>query len=641
MLPNLLSSVACAISAGTYTDSADITVYIPETTSRTILSATIIAYAYNTVYANSSNPSGWGIRCSCDGGSNWTTSVIAGMYAESDENFGHLMVADVTAEFTARFSGASDTVRWGYYIYASAVTTSFGNVSAKLVITYEYDDTAHATRVKTVRIPIESLNGRLTTSYAQIRQGSVVDQIPQLTGSGSPFLPEASVVLRQVFLELWGNTLPNSVTDSTVTLRLDAGGTTYAYTGFDNTQDSSTFIRLMWDLTAETFTAAKALYGISAAETSLGFLGGWLTVTYEYDNSSSTTILNSLYMGMDNTEKDITTTGDNDQTTFEFYAEEPGTLTLKQSGIFFNYLCSSTSTTLNIKVGSQTLTGYTPTADGAMCGQESIIHRIDSGGYRGAGFTLARGRNEIITNFYATSETRIGNVSQTAIINYTSGSHASGDGIYSHSVFTPIWGSNRAVATILKLDDGKTPPINEANNFIVNVSPVIYSSGLCATLDYAGLAFEVQSGELDSVGWVFGLRVISTGVAENGCGMHVGNFTNLFRQFTAQAGGLPVLTTTNRYWYLQGTSKQYGLGLWHTYHTITFTISGTVTDYVTGDGSGITVKLYKDSGVYIGSATTSAGGGYTYTWYDNTEEVFAYAEIDATHVGASVTAVAA
>ncbi len=274
MLPNILTQVTQAASAGTYTDSADLTVYIPETTSRTILAARIEVMTYNYLYANSSNTSGWGVRCSCDGGSNWTNAVVVSALNESDENYSSLLVVDVTAEFTARFSGASDTVRWGYYVYGTATTTGWSNASAKLILTYEYDDTAHSTRVKTVRIPIESINARLTTSYAEICQGSAVNQIPALTHATTPFLPEASVTIRQAFLELWGSTMPNSTTDGTLTLKLDSAGSTYAYNTIDNTQDSNAGFRVMWDITAETFTAAKSLNAVTTGTTMIGFLGG-------------------------------------------------------------------------------------------------------------------------------------------------------------------------------------------------------------------------------------------------------------------------------------------------------------------------------------------------------------------------------
>lgn len=640
MLPNILTQVTQSASAGSYTDSIDLTIYVPETTSRTILAARLEVIAYNYLYTNSSNVSGWGVRCSCDGGSNWTTATIASALNESDENYSYLMVADVTAEFTARFSGSSDTVRWGYYIYGTASTTGWSNASAKLILTYEYDDTAHSTRVKTVRIPIESYNGRIGTSATEIRQGSITNQIPQLTGAGSPFLPEASVTLRQVFLELWGNTVPNDTTDSTLTLRLDTSGTTYTYSAIDNTQDSSSTVRYMWDLSAETFTAAKALYAYMTGGTSyIGFLGGWLTVTYEYDNSSSTTILNSLFVGLGSDSNNVLASGDKSVVSVERSLEEPGTLTMKQSGVWITYQAGNTSDTFTFKAGSQTATGYTPTADGSMCGMSSIVHRIDSGGYRGAALSLARGPNTFSAEWYSGTANRIGNVSCAMILNYTSDKASAGDGVHAHSVHFPIFASNRAFGTTVQAAATVDPKIIESNYWLLGVMPIIYCTGLGVALDGYVLDAERLSGEGNGWDNIFGS--LYSGVAENGCWMNYSACRINFKRWPNDSDTSRVDIEGSRTWRVFGQAKQYGVGMWVTWHSITFTISGTVSGYADADGAGLTVKFYRVSdGLYLGSATTTAGGAYSFTWYDNTQDIRAICEENSTHVGASVAGTA-
>lgn len=636
MLPAINTQVACATSAGTYRDSTDLTIYVPETTSRTILAARLEVTAYNYLYANSSNVSGWGVRCSCDGGSNWTAVTQAASLNESDENYTYLMVADVTSEFTARFSGTSDTVRWGFYIYASSTATGFGPAFAKLILTYEYDDTAHSTRVKTVRIPIESLNGRIGTSATEIRQGSIVNQIPQLTGAGSPFLPEASVTLRQVFLEVWGNSLPNDTTNSVLTLRLDTTGSTVSFGTLDNTQDSSATVRFMWDISAETFTAEKALYAYMTGGTSyIGFLGGWLTVTYEYDHSSSSTILNSLFIGLGSDNDNALASGDKSVVSVERSLEEPGTLTMKQSAIWITYQSGNTSDTFTFKAGSQTATGYTPTADGSMCGMSSIVHRIDSGGYRGAALTLARGANTFKAEWYTGTANRIGNVSCAMILNYTSDKASGGDGVHAHSVHFPIFGSNRAFATAVQAAATVAPKIIESNYWLLGVMPVIYCTGIGTTVDGYSLSVERTAGEGN--GWENLFGSIYTGIGENGCWMNYSACRFAFKRWPNDTDSSRMDIEGTRNWRIFGQSKQYGVGVWVTWHSHTFTISGTVSGYADADGAGLTVKIYRESdGLYLGSATTTTGGAFTFTWYDNTANYRAVCEEDSTHVGASV-----
>jgi len=634
MLPNVLTQVTQAAAAGTYTDSADTTIYIPETTSRTILSARLEVTTYNYLYANSSNTSGWGVRCSCDGGTTWTTAVIANALNESDENYTSLMVVDVTAEFTARYTGTSDTCRWGYYIYGTASTTGWSNANAKLILTYEYDDTAHSTRIKTVRIPIESINARLTTSYAEICQGTAVNQIPQLTGAGSPFLPEASPTVRQAYLELWGNTIPNSTTDGALTLRLDSSGTTYAFNTYDNTQDSSSTIRVMWDITAEDLTTAHALYAVVTGTTMVGFLGGWLTVTYEYDHSSSTTILNSLVLGLGEDSNNVLASGDKSVVSVDRLIEEPGTLSLKQSGIWITYQSGNTSDTFTFKAGSQATTGYTPTADGSMCGMSSIVQRIDSGGNQGAALSLARGMNTFSAEWYTGTANRIGNVSCLMFLNYTSDKASSGDGVHAHSCYFPIFASNRAIGTTVQSAATVDPKIIESNYWLMGVVPMIYIRGIGAVVDGQVLDIERLSGEGN--GWLTLFSSLYTGVGENGCWINNGVCRFAFKRWPNDTDTERVDIEGSRQWRIYGTSKQYGLGVWITWHSHTYTIAGTVTGYADADGAGLTVGVHRsDTGELVGTATTTAGGAYTFTWYDNVIDMYAEIREDATHMGRS------
>jgi hypothetical protein len=639
MLPNILTQVTQVAAAGTYTDSADATIYIPETTSRVILSAVLEVTAYNYLYTNSSNVSGWGVRCSCNAGANWTSKAVVSALNESDENYQALFMVDMTAEFTARFAGTSDTCRWGYYIYGTASTTGWSNASAKLIITYEYDDTAHDTRLKTVRIPIESRNGRVTTTWTAIGQGAATEQIPILTGAGA-FLPEASVVIRQKYLELWGNTLPGDTTDAAISLRMDAGGTTYAYQPFDNTQDSSSTIRLMWDISAESSGSAHSVYAaVSAGTQYVNALGGWMTVTYEYNHGSSTTILNSLLVGLGEDSDNVKAVADKSVASVTRYLEEPSTLTMLQSAVWCTYQgVATTNDTLTFKVGAQTATGYTPTHDGVMCGMSSFVHRFDAGGYRGSSQTLIRGENTFTAEWYSGVANRIANFSCMMLLNYTSGKSAGGDGVHAHSCYFPLMPST-SLTTIRQASASVNPKIIESNYWLLGVMPMIYVMGIGATVDGQVLSFERLSAEGN--GWEQIFNSMYTGVGENGCWINNGVARSAFKRWPNDTDTSRVDIEGARTWRIFGTNKQYGLGMWITYHSHTFTISGTVSGYVDADGAGLTVRIFRVSdGLCIGTTTTTAGGNYTMTWYDDTEPMRAICEEDASHVGASAAGTA-
>lgn len=635
MLPMTTASVARGTA---YTDSADITVYIPETTSRAFLSCTIEMCAVMDTFTNNADPNGWGIRCSCDAGSNWTAVTHGAMYTETDENLSIILTADVTAEFTARFSGASDTVRWGWYINADATGPTYNNVSGRLIITYEYDDTAHATRVKTVRIPIESYNGRITTGGMEVAQGGAVNQLPALLHAATPFLPETSPVIRQAFIEAWMNTLPNSTTDSTITLTVDAAGASVTSGNIDNTQDTSLPFRLMLNVTGTDWTSAHSLNAITSAETCCGFVGGWLTVTYEYDHTSSTTILNSLLLGFAEDTTDVRATADKSSWNLTRYIEEPATITLVQSGVVVWYQHIDTSDTFTFKVGGQTATGYTPTADGQSAGGNVLVHRIDAGGYRGAGVTLARGDNTFTTEWYCGTAGRISNVSVMMMLNYTSGKAAGGDGVHAHTTHWNIFASNRnAVADTGAVTAVRTPKIIEANYWLVSVCPCIYAGGAGQTPFPVCLQAERGSGEGPGAGWEDLFNSIATAIAERGMVLMHGKARTQFRRWPDDTDASRMNIETARSWRIQGATAQWAVGLWITYHSHTWAIAGTVSGYADADGAGLAVKVYRCSdGLYLGEATTTAGGNFSLTWYDNTEDYRAVCEEDSTHVGCSV-----
>lgn len=68
----------------------------------------------------------------------------------------------------------------------------------------------------------------------------------------------------------------------------------------------------------------------------------------------------------------------------------------------------------------------------------------------------------------------------------------------------------------------------------------------------------------------------------------------------------------------------------------TFTFAGTVSGYADPDGAGLEVKIFKASdNSYLGSVTTTAGGAYSFSYSNNTDNLYAVVHEDNTHIGAS------
>lgn len=635
-LPMLSTGVTPQAEGTTYLDSADITIYIPETTSRAFKSVMLEVVVADNQNAVAGNVSGWGIRASCDAGTTFTETLAAAGYATSGENMSHVMTGDVTAEFTARFSGASDTCRWGFYVDYSTTGYTLVNASAKLYITYEYDDTAHSTRIKTVRIPIESYNGRLTTTHTAIKQASTAaNQLPALKHATTPFLPEASTVIRQAFCEIWTNNLPSSTGNPLLTLNLDNSLLSQTFGLVRGSLASPITLRYLYDVTAADWTSAHELYGYHdvASQSHYNQLGGWLTVTYEYDHANSSTILNSIMMGMGEDSLNVGLVANLSTTSVERAFSEPGTLTLKQSGVWITTQTSASSTTLSFGMGSQTVTGYTPTGASTMAGMLSLVHRIDAGAHRGAGVTLTSGINTFTAQWYAANADRIGNVSMVMFLNYTSSKSTLGDGAHGHSVHYMLSPNNIATTANLQFTPTYTPNIIEPNYWLMSCMPIFYAGGITGATEYYVLQCKKTSEA--GFGWTDIFNTSTIGGNERLFTISNAAARFAFKRWPneTESGRMDLETARDWRWY--GTSCKFGLAMWITYHSMTFTVSGTVSGY-TGDGSGLTVKVYRASdGFYCGSTTTAAGGTYTFTWYDGASSLYTDCYQDESHLGRS------
>lgn len=630
---------AVSVTTGTYTVSADTTLYIPETTSRAFKSVTLEVVGHDA-QAGAVSQTAWGLEGSCNAGTNYTTVTNGSTFTATSENSSNMFLVDMTAEFTARFgAGASGTFRWGAYMTVAAGTNN--NYTAKLYITYEYDDSAQTTRIKTVRIPIESTTGRLTNSLAEIG----TNQVPAL----DTFLPEASKVYRQIFFELWTNTAPSSTTSTTFTTALDAEAEVASAT-LNGALQSPIAFRWLWIRNDMTTNATHALKARSSAVTNTFCnVGGWLTVTYEYNSSTSTTIMNSLVLDAFVASAQIKNSANKTLIVVKKFIEEPSTITIAQSGVFITAMAPAASSgTLSVYVNNQTANTYTVTTQTGQSSDAMIMHRIDLA-HGGSGVTVARGENTFTFYLYGSTSDYYSGVSGKLFLNYTSGKATGGDGTHAHSLHYIVLDSNRAAGTTNSVTAQEVPVINETNHYIVGALfelRMTYRTGVVNSYYYET---KWGSGEGPSGGGV-GIPLIGNIEAmATACRMfsmfHLSGI-DVVRRYPTDSitsgpkGGRIIITTSRTFGYTALANSIPCASMWLTYHSITYTISGTVSGY-SGDGSGITVNLFRsDTFEFIGSVTTSAGGGYTFTWYDNAINVFAVVRQDGTHMGRSDDGVA-
>ena len=190
-----------ALTNNTLTTLTQITVYLPETGTKTFRSVVahvtmddIITATGGTLTTKTLN-----LRVGAEA---YTSDANANTLTNSGENASFWLSADYTSHFTTNWSGASMTCDFQLQINQSTgTTTGMVNVSVTLDITYEYDDTS-TTHVKTVMIPLNAPVGALTTT------ATTYDTAPAL----DTYLPEASKTYRQVHLVVQGNEHRNAAT---------------------------------------------------------------------------------------------------------------------------------------------------------------------------------------------------------------------------------------------------------------------------------------------------------------------------------------------------------------------------------------------------------------------------------------------
>lgn len=604
------------------------TVYIPENSSRTFRSV-ILQIGVMDAQATAFNMTAItvGVTLGAAGASNqaFTNSPSA----NSGEHQSYVFTRDVTSYFNTNFgSGTSQTFACTF-IATGGVTI---NHCAKLIITFEYDDASATTRGKTVRIPIESGTGAITTTLTQIG----TNQIPNL----DTFLPESSKTYRHIWFEVEGNDYSvGTVNDPTLNFRIDAGGTTHSTGAFFTDLGSARSFWYLWNIGTGGFTTNAthqfqlASSNVTTAAT-FNHLGLILCVNYEYDHSASSTIMNSLLFAAESVDfPGATTASDDNRAAVEFYVEEPATVTLVQSGVLARYSAQA-AVNPSLQVGSQTARTYTDVAL-LYCGDTQFMQRFDSGAAGGSGLTLARGKNTLtINNRIATNGTNPTGFQFLVYLNYTSGKSTQGDGAHNHSTYWHIADQYTTAAIAIRYITALAAVNIPETAYYANVINGDLRSYMASpSSGMISLSAERASGEYWGDGWTRQHRSIYNGETENGYWRFMDEMDSVFKAYPNEPSNKLALETSRR-WRLASLHATYAsIGLWVTYHTITFTAAGDITD---SGGGTVDISLHRVSdGALIDTTSRTGNGAYSMTYYDNVDTYFVEARESGTLLGRS------
>jgi hypothetical protein len=618
-----------ALTNNTQTSLTTFTIYLPETGTKTFRSVVAHITMDDILTAAGGNISTktFDLRL---GAAAYTSVANANVLQGSGENASILFAVDYTSHFQTNWTGASMGCDFRLTInQATGTTLGMVNVCVNLEITYEYDDTS-TTHVKTVMIPLDAPVGTIATA------ATTYDTIPAL----DTYLPEASKVYRQIHVVIQGNEARNTATtDHTMTLRV---GTANVTTGnYEGALASDRWIRYIWEMTSVyPNTAATQTWQPTATVARFNHFQAYLVVTYEFDATASTSIMNSVMLAtaMASPMGGAAAT-DFQRSSVELWIQEPGTITTNRVAFYGFWNQVSNITGKNLRIGTGSFVTYTD-ASTVLCGCNGAMVRND------AAFTLARGKNTLNFDAYRTDTTDLGfNVSGYFIVNYTSGKATAGVGAHNQTIFYSILQNGTAAAAGIYSIAAFAPVIPEVEHFIsqvgVRIVPV-YLNGVPHTT-------VVQVERLAAEGGIEWENIYHEGIhlEENGI-YYIFAQDALKDHFIRWTGDTdPIrfnIETARRYRIIGYTATAlatawYSMCMVFTYHSISYSVAGDITGSA---GGTVNITLHDDTtGAKLRSTSRTGNGAYTLTWFDNTRNVYTSAFEDGTHIGRSAPSLAA
>lgn len=589
------------INGNTYT-GLDLPIFIPETGGRVFRTVILESTFHDNEAVVADDVSSRTMGISCNFGTNWTTRAITNTLADTAENMSFIWWADLTSEFTTRF-GNGTSGNCSYFIGQTYVSVGqvFGNISSKLYITYEYEDTLASTRIKTVTLPIQSFSGRFTTTLQEIGN----KEIPAL---GS-YLPEANKNFRDIFFELWANTANPGTSNYQLGLGL-SGESAIQDAVHTGTAQSPYLYRYIWKRNNINTGLENRIYGRASITNTFVNMGGNLIVTYEYDHDNSSQIMNSIILGIGEDEGYVPSSfAIAKNYTIQRILDDDGIMLRKSAyQTFIN--TNNTATNFFIRGGNQSFQSYPTNAQTSQAGQIFISHRVDNEARAGTGIYLATGYNFFTGSWYCTNAVTLSNVATTLQLNYISDKIDNNDANNNHTVIFSLFDIQRAAATnttvttgINFIESGQYYLLGSVFNFDTNIASATYAQEFIIA-SITGESNQFYSQNLYSS---FGATA-----NERQPNRSRGLARSLFKRYPNDPDPSRISFFNQRsYSFSSVISTPVGVFAYYTYNTHSNNFTGTIIGY-TGNGANIPIVIYRerDKEVVL-NLTTSAGGIFT------------------------------
>lgn len=546
-------------------------------------------------------------------------------WLDSGEQMAPVHVTDCTAHFVANWtSGTTATLDGLVRIDGDGtypVSSAWRDICVTIEITYEYDDT-QTTQIKTVWLPLNWPTGTVQTSLTNYAT------IPNL----STRLPEASKTFRSIYIVAQGNQGLGGTADSTLTFNLDSGTHTYTTNTLECALNASRFLRFIYDLNGSGMsTSSTHTFGLQATTVArYNHMQCWMVVTYEFDASSTTEAAVSLKIPMELASPFGLSAANFQRGTRSFYIEEGATITTQEIAYYVFWDQRAAMSGLNFRLGTGSFVTYTDQA-AVLCGGNTAMVRNDSA------FTLARGLNTVNFDCYNTDAADVGyNVSGFWLINYNCGVPTDGVGAINHTVMWHLGGEFEGAAAKTRTISAVAPSIPDAAYF-VNAIGINYQYQTNSTGNAAGVGVlcEKTAGE-GGLEWLTAYADVGETDPEVGLRQCWAQTRAIFKRWPSDPDASRLDVETPRRWVAllgNGCTSFDMLDMWLTYHAVTFTVAGDVSG---SNGGTVELGLHRaDTGELVLETSRSGDGAYSFTWYDDTEDVYVVAYEDDTHLGRS------
>lgn len=607
------NQITASVAAVTYGVHDPLVVSIPENTSRTFQS--VFAYHYvdqNVAAATSITAVSSSFRLFTDTETGiQSTAITASARTNSGESMSHVWISDLTSYFRSNFSSSFTGMTAS--ISASCQPGASANISSKLFITYTFDDatlTGSNKATKTVRIPLEGMTGSLGTSHIY-----VVDTVPAL----ATFCPESNKTFRNIFFEFETNRGTSAATAINPVLSVSLGtGPVSTNFGIDDTMASSMYYHGIWQQNNLNVSSSSPLTAsTSNTTTNWPCLSTTLVATYDYEPSSTTSILNSITLPISSIGfigGNTTSLKSRLQTKFIISDSDP---VMFVSSAVKLYYSDSGAITLDVRAGNQASRTYV-LANTVRAGSLVCQRRIDDAAVGGTGLNLSGGLNTLNIDIFRTV-TAFGSLgsglSGVVLLNYTSSINSGQTETGTKTIYTLLQETPATLSpTLITISSSARIPFIPESYFS------LLAEGTYFPIFWGGTALADQWLTFDAQ--IYGSESVGGGWQ---------NLTAYVANTETEAGIFPVYGTGNGAWkkfpnqktpnLLNYTSpRQFRLGAvpnsntvlqgWHvtTYSPRQFFRTGSI---YPNPGAGVTVSVHQnDTKELITSASTNSEGKY-------------------------------